>query len=39
MTGTCKFEAKTQKQTFFRQNLFRNYYYTNNAQGNYFRLD
>ena len=27
MNGTCKFKAKTQKQTIFRQNLL-NYYYS-----------
>ena len=28
MTGTCIFDAKTQKQTIFRQNLLSNFYST-----------
>ena len=32
--GTCKFEAKTQKQTIFRPNLFGNFYSTLNFLSN-----
>ena len=33
-TGTCKFKAKTQKQTIFRQNLLSNYYSALNYHSN-----